>query len=168
MTSLMGESKVGKGKIAVSYNTAHRSGCKVWKTVVTAVRKMWIASKHASLHRVWKHTSYLIKYECELERLTAWLLVMGMKPSSLKYLVTNQALEDDEATLWQTNLSTFEIMELSAINRVNSIATASNTGQVTAVCLCLQQALGWLGSMPTFYWWGNNSTNIYRPEDRSI
>ena len=27
-------------------------------------------------------------------------------------------------------------MELSAINRVNSIATASNTGQVTAVCLC--------------------------------
>jgi len=45
MTSLRGDSKGGKSKTAVSYNTAHRSGCKV-----TAVRKMWLASKHASLH----------------------------------------------------------------------------------------------------------------------
>jgi len=50
VTSLRGESKSGKSKIAVSYITAHRSGCKVLKRVVTTVRKMWIASKHASLH----------------------------------------------------------------------------------------------------------------------
>ena len=77
-----------------------------------------------------------------MERLNAWLLVMGMKPSSLKYQVANQALEDDEATLEKKNLATFEIMELSAIKRVSSVTTASNTGQVTVVCLCLQQALG--------------------------
>ena len=82
-----------------------------------------------------KTPSYFIKCECEVGRPAAWLLVMGMKPSSLKYQVTNQALEDDEVTLTEKILQLLKLWNCK-INRVNSITTTSNTGQVTAVCLC--------------------------------
>lgn len=141
--AIVEESGGDSSKIAVSYATADRSRRKVTENIATTVREQWKAPGYASLHWDSKLMGSLTDKNVNEERLTVavgdvndmkLLGVPAFKPGTDRRtgdIITEKTME--LLKLWDC--------QKSIVSMVFD-TTASNTGHVTAACVCLQQALG--------------------------